>query len=130
MPRGSATRSRYAPGLRHGSASCAPAMAMPCRRRSFAEITREHARLRLVAEQIASLEAESREVEAAAPAGTPPAKLRELTQLVGIGPTSARLLVNEVFYRRFDNRRQLGGYFGLTGTPYDSGACLRAAAPG
>lgn len=88
----------------------------------IAEITREHARLRLVAEQIAGLEAESREAEAAAPAGSSAAKVGQLRQLVGIGPASARLLVNEVFYRRFDNRRQLGGYFGLTGTPYDSGA--------
>jgi transposase len=88
----------------------------------LAEMTREHARLRLVAEQIATLEAESRELEAAAAAGSSAAKVHQLTQLVGIGPASARLLVNEVFYRRFDNRRQLGGYFGLTGTPYDSGA--------
>jgi transposase len=26
-----------------------------------------------------------------------------------------------VFYRDFNNRRQVGSYFGLTGTPYDSG---------
>ena len=26
-----------------------------------------------------------------------------------------------MFYRDFDNRRQVGGYFGLAGTPYDSG---------
>jgi hypothetical protein len=26
-----------------------------------------------------------------------------------------------VFYRDFDNRRQVGSYFGLVGTPYDSG---------
>jgi transposase len=26
-----------------------------------------------------------------------------------------------VFYRDFDNRRQVGSYFGLAGTPYDSG---------
>lgn len=39
--------------------------------------------------------------------------------------TSAQALVNEVFYRSFDNRRQVGSYFGLTGTPYDSGASRR-----
>jgi len=30
-----------------------------------------------------------------------------------------------VFYRSFDNRRQVGSYFGLTGTPYDSGQSRR-----
>ena len=90
-----------------------------------AEIAREHARLRLIIDQILAVEAESQAVEAVAPAGTPPAKVRQLTQLVSIGATSARLLVNEVFYRRFDNRRQLGGYLGLTGTPYDSGSSRR-----
>ena len=30
-----------------------------------------------------------------------------------------------MFYRRFDNRRQVGGYLGLTGTPYDSGSSRR-----
>jgi transposase len=90
-----------------------------------AEIAREHARLRLIVEQIAAVEAESEAVEAAAVAGTPAAKARQLTQLVSIGTTSARSLVNEVFYRQFNNRRQVGGYFGLTGTPYDSGASRR-----
>jgi transposase len=90
-----------------------------------AEITREHARLRLIVEQIAAVEAESEAVEAVATVGMPAAKAQQLTQLVGIGATSARLLANEVFYRQFDNRRQVGGYFGLTGTPYDSGASRR-----
>ena len=34
-------------------------------------------------------------------------------------------LVNEAFYRSFDNRRQVGSYFGLTGTPYNSGVTER-----
>jgi transposase len=79
-------------------------------------------RLCLIIEQIAAVEAESRAVEAVAAAATPAAKTLQLAQLVGIGATSARLLVNQMFYRQFNNRRELGGYFGLTGTPYDSGA--------
>src|SRR5712691_7898569 len=90
-----------------------------------AGIAREHARLRLIVEQIGAVEADSQAVEALAPAGSPAAKVRQLTQLVSIGATSARVLVNEVFYRRFDNRRQVGGYLGLTGTPYDSGSSRR-----
>ena len=49
----------------------------------------------------------------------------QLAQLKGIGVLSAQGLVNEVFYRDFDNRRQVGSYFGLTGTPYDSGESRR-----
>ena len=41
--------------------------------------------------------------------------------LKSIGPVGGQTLVNEVFYRDFDNRRQVGSYFGLVGTPYDSG---------
>jgi transposase len=38
---------------------------------------------------------------------------------------SAQQLVNEGFYRSFDNRRQVDSYFGLTSTPCDSGASRR-----
>ena len=85
------------------------------------EIVREHERLRLVHKQIGELEADSRaELRAAAP-GSAEAKIRQLVDLKGIGPVGGQGLVNEVFYRAFDNRRQVGSYFGLTGTPYDSG---------
>jgi transposase len=45
----------------------------------------------------------------------------QLVDLKSIGPVGGQELVNEVFYRSFDNRRQVGSYFGLTGTPYNSG---------
>ena len=48
-----------------------------------------------------------------------------LIDLKGLGPVGGEKLVSEVFYRCFDNRRQVGSYFGLTGTPYDSGASRR-----
>ncbi len=48
-----------------------------------------------------------------------------LANLKGIALTTGQVLVNEVFYRRFDNRRQVGGYLGLTGMPYDSGDSRR-----
>jgi transposase len=38
---------------------------------------------------------------------------------------SAQVLVHEVFYRRFANRRELGSYLGLTGTPFASGESQR-----
>ena len=89
------------------------------------EIVREHERLLLVHKQIAALEASSKaELSAAAPASAA-TKIKQLIELKGIGVVSGEELVNEVFYRSFDNRRQVGGYFGLAGTPYDSGQSRR-----
>jgi transposase len=89
------------------------------------EIVREHERLCLVHKQIARLEAESKAEIVAAPRGSAAAKIKQLIDLKGIGGASGERLVNEVFYRAFDNRRQVGSYFGLAGTPYDSGASRR-----
>lgn len=89
------------------------------------ELVREHERLCLVNKQVAQLEAKSKaELRAAAP-GSAEAKIMQLIDLKGIGPVGGQELVNEVFYRSFDNRRQLGSYFGLCGTPYDSGESRR-----
>jgi transposase len=85
------------------------------------EIVREHERLQLVDKQMAGLEAESKAEYRAAKAGSPQAKVVQLAGLKGIGAVGSQVLVNEVFYRSFDNRRQVGGCFGLTGTPFNSG---------
>ncbi len=89
-----------------------------------AEITREHARLCLVEEQIVTILRETAEMMRTAPAGSTAAKAAMLARLNGIAG-SALVLANEVFYRRFANRRQVGSYLGLTGTPYDSGETRR-----
>jgi transposase len=89
------------------------------------EIVREHERLCLAHQQIATLERESKAELRAAAAGSAAGKIMQLVDLKSIGVISAQQLVNEVFYRSFDNRRQVGSYFGLTGTPYDSGASRR-----
>ena len=73
------------------------------------EIVHEHERLCLVDKQLRALEA----------------KIMQLIDLKSIGPIGGQELFNEVFYRSFDNRRQVGGYFGLAGTPYDSGESQR-----
>jgi transposase len=89
------------------------------------EIVREHERLLLAGQQIAAVEAEGKaELRTAAP-GSAAAKMMQLIDLKSIGVISGQELVNEAFYRSFDNRRQVGSYFGLTGTPYDSGASRR-----
>lgn len=89
------------------------------------ELVREHERLCLVQKQIATLEATSKtELRDAAP-GSAAAKIIQLVDLKSIGVISGQELVNEAFYRSFNNRRQVGSYFGLTGTPYDSGDSRR-----
>lgn len=91
----------------------------------LAEIAREHDRLALAARQIEALEAQAR-AEAAAPEPAPlAAKAAQLTRLKGIGLISAGPLVREVFWRRFDNRREVGAYFGLDGSPFNSGQSRR-----
>ena len=89
--------------------------------RLAAEIAREHERLVLVDKQIAAIEADSK-AECRKPApGSSTAKIVQLARLKSIAVTGAQVLVKEVFYRRFANRRQVGACVGLTGTPYSSG---------
>jgi transposase len=97
----------------------------PLPRRFKEEIVREHERLCLAHKQLAVLEADSRAEQRAAAPGSAEAKTVRLAQLKGIGPVGGQGLVNEVFYRSFDNRRQIGSYFGLVGVPYDSGDSRR-----
>jgi transposase len=89
------------------------------------EIVREHERLCLVHKQLTGLEAKSKAEVQTAARGSVEAKIKQLTDLKGIGVVSAQTLVHEVFYRSFDNRRQLGSYFGLTNSAYDSGESHR-----
>jgi transposase len=89
------------------------------------EIMREHERLCLVAKQLSALEAKNEATLRAAAPGSAEAKMVQLIDLKSIGPIGGQELVNEVFYRSFDNRRQVGSYFGLAGTPYDSGESRR-----
>lgn len=48
--------------------------------------------------------------------------LKNLQPLSGLGPTMSTVFVTELFYKTFDNRRQLASYAGLTPTPYNSGS--------
>ncbi|TWT04020.1 IS110 family transposase [Reyranella sp. CPCC 100927] len=89
------------------------------------EIRDEHERLALVDKQITRIEAEAKAARTEAKAGSMAARINQLIELKGLGPVSAQLLVGEVFWRDFQNRRQVGAYFGLTGTPYDSGQSAR-----
>lgn len=90
-----------------------------------AEICREHERLLLVQKQIKALEADNIAAHQAPEKGSAEAKVVQLADLRAIGPQIAQVLVNEVFYRKFDNHRQVGSCFGLVDVPYDSGASHR-----
>lgn len=90
-----------------------------------AEIRREHARLVQVGEQLAEVEEQMAAERAAA---APDSRARQVNHLLGlksIGPVGGETLVNEVLWRDFQNRRQVGAYFGLVGTPFDSGQSSR-----
>jgi transposase len=87
--------------------------------RLAAEIAREMKRLATVQEQIDEVE---RERDTAPTACKETEKKRHLLlQLKSIGPTNAAVLSREVYYRHFDNQRQIGSFLGLTPSPYDSG---------
>jgi transposase len=91
-----------------------------------AELRRELQRLELVLEMIDSLEAERDAIvtdEAATHLNAH--KIRDLNKLRAIGPEVATVLVGEVFYRSFNNRRQVGSYVGFTPSPFRSGPMVR-----
>lgn len=106
-------------GLRTGDGRTLPT-------RLKAEIIRELQRLELVLKMIAQIEAERDAiVKEAAPQHLNAGKIKALVNLKSIGPEFATTLVGEVFYRSFDNRRQVGGYVGLAPSPFSSGATDR-----
>jgi transposase len=92
-----------------------------------AEIVRELQRLELVLGMINTIEAE-RDAIASAKAKVEHSnakKIQDLVKVKSIGPEFATALVSEVFYRSFDNRKQLAGYLGLTPSHFQSGPMCR-----
>lgn len=92
--------------------------------RLVSEITREIARLALIQEQIATLERERD--QAPTPCKATEKKRLQLMSLNGIGPAIAAVMTREVYYRQFDNRRQVAGFLGLATSPHDSGDVERS----
>ncbi|HEY2417853.1 MAG TPA: IS110 family transposase [Steroidobacteraceae bacterium] len=91
----------------------------------MAELKREHARLMLAEDQIVEIESQAEARRQAAAKGSIGAKITQLIELKSLGPVSSNTLIHEVFFRDFKNRRQVGSYIGLTGTPFDSGGSER-----
>ena len=92
---------------------------------TLAELRRDMARLRLVREQIAELEAARLERLEEEPGSRPHAMVRLLARVVGVGVETADMLVREVLSRELRDRKALARYAGLTGSPDESGARRR-----
>jgi transposase len=90
-----------------------------------AEIDRLRRRLVLALEQIREVEAERTARQAAASDDRIVQKISALQRIRGIGENFSAVLVREVLYRPFANRRQLASYVGIAPMPYQSGGMDR-----
>jgi transposase len=88
-----------------------------------AELCRNLDRLRLLRDQIRQIEQERLAQLAATPMTDkgPPAMVRLLSRVVGVGVETADMLVNEILSRGLRDRRAVARYAGLTGAPDESG---------
>jgi transposase len=105
----------FAKRLKQGAIRCYDGSLLPAPLRTRLE--RECKRLILAEQQLAKLEAGL--------LGALPEPVRErvaqLCRLKAVGPVGAQRLVLELFWRNFNNRRQVGACVGLVPQPYDSG---------
>jgi transposase len=86
-------------------------------------ISRTVARVRLLEEQLATLERGQAAVVAAAPTDS---ALGRLVRVRGIATTSASVLLDEgLIWRAFQNRREIGGLLGFAPAKYNSGDAER-----
>jgi len=89
-----------------------------------AELNRLRRRLVITLDMIREVEAERQqalETQNDAASQT----IGALCKLRGIGDNFAAVLTREVFYRSFENRRQIASYLGLAPTPFQSGGMDR-----
>jgi transposase len=89
-----------------------------------AELHRTLERLALVVEQIATLE-RARDEAVRRPEDEGARQAAQTMRLKSFGPELSTLFAREVFWRKFANRRQVGAYFGLDGSPWRSGGMAR-----
>ena len=89
-----------------------------------AELNRLRRRLVMTLDMIREVEIERQQaIEAQDDAAS--RTVRALCKLRGIGDNFAAVLTREVFYRSFENRRQIASYLGLAPTPFQSGGMDR-----
>jgi transposase len=89
------------------------------------ELRRDLARLALLREQIAAIEAARVERLTQAPERGPHAMVLLLARIVGVGVETADMLVQEILSRKLRDERAVARYAGLTGSPDESGAKRR-----
>jgi transposase len=89
------------------------------------ELERLRQRLVLVLELIREVETERASALATTADDPMTQKITALQRIRGIGANFAAVLVHEVFYRSFANRRQLASYVGIVPMPYQSGGMDR-----
>jgi transposase len=92
---------------------------------TLAEIKRDLARMAVVREQIAAIEKARVDHLEQAPKTGPNAMVQLLARVIGIGIETADMLVREVLSRTLRDRRAVGRYAGLTGSPDESGSRRR-----
>lgn len=88
-------------------------------------IEEEYHRLQLVQAQIRELKGRQAERLKGEENSAALLKVRRLQQLLGIGMGSSWVYVMELFWRQFQNRREVAAAVGLTPTPYNSGDSAR-----
>lgn len=106
---------KFAKRLEQGEVTCHDGTPLP--ELLKARIERECERLAFVEKQLATLEAD---MVKAMPEAVQ-ARIKQLKQLKAIGDIGAMRLVLELYWRDFENRRQVGACVGLAPQPYDSG---------
>jgi transposase len=88
---------------------------------TLAELRRDTARLRFVADQIREIEATRLALLEQQPEEGAHAMVRLLARVIGVGIETADMLVHEVLSRNLRDRRAVARYAGLTGSPDESG---------
>lgn len=94
----------------------------PCLR---SELDRLKRRLVLARDLIREIETDRASTLEDAPQDEARHKIAALSRVRGVGDNFAAVLTREVFYRRFDDRRQLASYVGIAPMPHQSGAMDR-----
>jgi transposase len=93
--------------------------------RILTEIEHEHARLMLVRKQLDALAQEPAAADPTPAAAEMTRRSEQLLRLKSLGPAFATTLTQEAFYKDFGNRREVGSYFGLAPSPWQSGGTDR-----
>lgn len=92
---------------------------------TLAELERDLARLRFIADQARAIEKRRLSQLQATPQDRPHAMVLLLAKIIGVGIETADMLVHEVLSRGLRDRRALARYAGITGSPDESGAKRR-----